>query len=311
MHARPPPTCPRCGYDQSDAVKTWTDRCPLTGVCTECGAELEWSEVCRVHPGTLWWYAEHAPNRRALLWRTPLTLLMLIDPRRFWARVCGDLDRSTVKLVWFIAVTFVYAHLAVSVLVWIARASSHSHFTVTTMHNLEHPSAHTLAALLYDAVSALIAPFMHLYGSVYSPSLSFSSLLENSYVIPLIVGVVLYSSVVWSVVLAGARALEGENRGTNGQLRRSITLSVAGIAVLTEILRALLFIGAHYYTVNETLWFPAIWILVPFSALIWNQLYWCSFAARCLRLEMKIQVMIVGIVVSIGAPLAVSIMMFF
>ena len=114
MHARPPPTCPRCGYDQSDAVKTWTDRCPLTGVCAECGAELEWSEVCRVHPGTLWWYAEHAPNRRALLWRTPLTLLMLIDPGRFWARVRGDLERRTPALIWFVLLASVYTYMCSS-----------------------------------------------------------------------------------------------------------------------------------------------------------------------------------------------------
>lgn len=36
------PTCPKCGYDLSGAVRSWTDRCPTKGVCSECGLEFNW-----------------------------------------------------------------------------------------------------------------------------------------------------------------------------------------------------------------------------------------------------------------------------
>src|SRR4051812_42242580 len=36
-----PPMCPRCGYDLSGAIATWTETCPLNGLCTECGLTFE------------------------------------------------------------------------------------------------------------------------------------------------------------------------------------------------------------------------------------------------------------------------------
>jgi hypothetical protein len=45
------PACPRCGYDQSGAVRSWEraspPACPLEGTCPECGLGLEWRLVFR------------------------------------------------------------------------------------------------------------------------------------------------------------------------------------------------------------------------------------------------------------------------
>jgi hypothetical protein len=35
------PSCPRCGYDLSGAVASWTDTCPLKTTCSECGLLFE------------------------------------------------------------------------------------------------------------------------------------------------------------------------------------------------------------------------------------------------------------------------------
>jgi hypothetical protein len=51
--------CPRCGYDLSGAVATWADRCPVEGLCSECGLGFRWSDVLgpeRLAPG---WSSEH------------------------------------------------------------------------------------------------------------------------------------------------------------------------------------------------------------------------------------------------------------
>jgi hypothetical protein len=37
--------CPRCGYDLSGTVATWSDACPVDGRCTECGLGLAWGDV--------------------------------------------------------------------------------------------------------------------------------------------------------------------------------------------------------------------------------------------------------------------------
>ena len=39
--------CPRCGYDLSGEIATWTEACPVRGLCTECGLEFAWGEGIR------------------------------------------------------------------------------------------------------------------------------------------------------------------------------------------------------------------------------------------------------------------------
>jgi hypothetical protein len=61
------PRCPRCGYDVSVAVEQWPrDRCPVDGLCTECGLEFAWGEVLSPERRAPWWFIEHQRG----LWRT-------------------------------------------------------------------------------------------------------------------------------------------------------------------------------------------------------------------------------------------------
>lgn len=94
-------SCPRCGYDLAGAVASWEDKCPVKGVCSECGLEFDWPEVMnrgRLPPR---WSIEHATIRGptslaiaalraagislapARLWRT-LKMEHPIIARRLW-----------------------------------------------------------------------------------------------------------------------------------------------------------------------------------------------------------------------------------
>ena len=79
------PTCPRCGYDLSGVAKTWTDRCPLRGTCSECGLEYQWADVLRPDRQRLPGYFEHARGLAPVCFFR--TLLWSIRPKRFWQRV--------------------------------------------------------------------------------------------------------------------------------------------------------------------------------------------------------------------------------
>lgn len=52
------PACPRCGYDQSGLVMTWSASCPMSGTCSECGLEFQWRDVLKPRPFPAWSY-EH------------------------------------------------------------------------------------------------------------------------------------------------------------------------------------------------------------------------------------------------------------
>lgn len=81
------PCCPRCGYDQRGLITTWTDTCPVIGLCSECGYTFAWSDVMRPDRQRLPGFFEHTkgfwPTLRGA-WRT---LAWVIVPPVFWLKV--------------------------------------------------------------------------------------------------------------------------------------------------------------------------------------------------------------------------------
>ena len=78
--------CPRCDYDLSGPVATWTEQCPMEGVCSECGLEFQWADLLNPGRQKLSWLYEHARrwwNLRAA-WSTAIRALI---PWSFWRRV--------------------------------------------------------------------------------------------------------------------------------------------------------------------------------------------------------------------------------
>lgn len=83
------PACPRCGYDLSGLVASWTDECPLRERCSECGQEFESARVMRPERYQVRWLFEHAPDKSFGLGRAWMTWRRLWRPSRFWARDGG------------------------------------------------------------------------------------------------------------------------------------------------------------------------------------------------------------------------------
>jgi hypothetical protein len=87
--------CPRCGYDLRGLVATWTDSCPLEGVCSECGLDLRWAEVLVPDKFEPRWCVEFAPRRRSILRAAWRTLLRSFRPWSFWGRL-----RMSLRIRW-------------------------------------------------------------------------------------------------------------------------------------------------------------------------------------------------------------------
>jgi hypothetical protein len=79
--------CPRCGYDLRGMVATWEDRCPLEGVCSECGLSLRWGEVLMPEKFEPPWCVEFTPRRRGIPRASVATVLRSVRPWAFWRRV--------------------------------------------------------------------------------------------------------------------------------------------------------------------------------------------------------------------------------
>jgi len=76
--------CPRCGYGLRGIVESWSDACPLTGVCSECGLKIKWKELLNPRRAVPRWSVEYAQ-----WWGIPIAaiktlLVMFFRPRKFW-----------------------------------------------------------------------------------------------------------------------------------------------------------------------------------------------------------------------------------
>lgn len=79
--------CPRCGYDQRGVLATWAESCPLQGVCSECGLDLEWSRVLQPEKYELQWCVEFVRRTSAMPRACVTTWLRSWLPWRFWSRI--------------------------------------------------------------------------------------------------------------------------------------------------------------------------------------------------------------------------------
>jgi hypothetical protein len=107
--------CPKCGYDQSGIIDSWTDHCPLDGRCAECGLEFEWSIVMDPSREDLFWYSEHGRTMRSAVLRTPTTVAMMLLPYRFWHGVTVLADVRLKALAAWAFVLLLSMHLLTSI----------------------------------------------------------------------------------------------------------------------------------------------------------------------------------------------------
>ena len=104
------PTCPRCGYDQSGEVATWTDRCPLGGRCPECGTPFRWPDLFDPARQEIGWLVEHAASLRQRARRTIPTLARMALPWVFWARVGVHAATRPRSIVLWLVLLFAALH---------------------------------------------------------------------------------------------------------------------------------------------------------------------------------------------------------
>lgn len=116
------PHCPRCGYDQSGEVSTWTDRCPTRGTCPECGTRFDWADLFNPSRQDILWLIDHARGLSDARRRTPRTLYRMAWPPAFWR---GVPVTARVR-PWVLAVWCLILLLALHALTTAANYSAHS-----------------------------------------------------------------------------------------------------------------------------------------------------------------------------------------
>lgn len=106
------PICPRCGYDLTGIVATWTDSCPVQGVCSECGLTFDWCEIQNPNLRVPGWFLENKYLDPRRTWVT--TVLRALVPWHFWTDVRLSFPIRRCRLVLHVLAIFLIAHLLIA-----------------------------------------------------------------------------------------------------------------------------------------------------------------------------------------------------
>ena len=271
------PTCPRCGYDQSGAVGTWAECCPIHGNCPECGTRFHWSDLYNPSRQDIPWMVEHARGMTDAGWRTPKMLARLVWPPGFWGGV-GVLVRvrPLILLLWCLALSALL-HLAIGVVLY------QTQFSRT---RLWYPPASGVT----DAEIGADAAWVSLVGGVIETGVPYRGL-RSFWANFLSVDVLGFSTPMWSVAILGFTLIWIIIMLVVPVTRRAAKLRVAHIAragILSVFASVLVIELARCVMAAHLLWrgsllLPAIgWSVRSASGLLflWTVWWWRTAAKR-------------------------------
>lgn len=153
-----PVPCPRCGYDQQGTVMHWSESCPLTGTCTECGLEFTWGPVLAPEKYEPAWCVEFARNASGVPKRVVTTAVVSLCPWVLWKRL-----RMSDRIHWGRLAVYVLILLAPMLGVYLAEQTAVA-LRVRQIIEQEHAAAvrynQQHLAMLQNMQAAQASPFL-------------------------------------------------------------------------------------------------------------------------------------------------------
>jgi len=317
----PPPTpiCPKCGYDQSGTIATWTDRCPLQGTCPECGYILSWPDVAnpsRIHHR---WFVEHATSKRQLLRRTLPTLWFLLLPNRYWHRVTMESPRSIKRYFLSLTLLMLFLHSFTTAALFASNFAYHYQTNATInqrLSTLPVAQQQQFARLLTDVSSSdYLIPII---GESFLVPLIFRDNFSEG-IASGIFGVALVClgiSIMWMLLYCAFPVTRKITKLRMVHVSRAMI--VAGFAPMLVIEFARLLEAVHYASIYSNfmtqismLIYPMIFIGV-LSMLVWTQWFWIAATKIGWQIKAKWwELVLVTTASFLGMPIAGLIMLAF
>ena len=106
------PVCPRCGYDLSGITGSWTDSCPIHGICSECGLDFAWRDLLNPALAFPPWSFEHWRRLSPFKWCA--TNRRTWNPFRFFRIMRIEFPVAAGRLVLSIIAVLFLTHLTIA-----------------------------------------------------------------------------------------------------------------------------------------------------------------------------------------------------
>lgn len=276
--SRETPICPKCGYDQSGFISTWESRCPLEGRCPECGLDFAWADVMDPSRVSLAWYSEHAFRIWAMVSRTIPTLMKLLWPPRFWAKV-GILTtvRLRVLALWVCFVSLLM-HLIASIPMGIGLYHEVDSFRYASFMDLVNSGG--MKAVLQTVINGLGWPFVHCQ---YTPGGGFDwyvFIWRHGYGGGSVAWASFFFGAValWSIVLLLVPVTRRIAKIRKAHVGRAMILGLLPMVAGFELAR--ISEGLVYWNQQWGMWVVGIFIPLLLLTGLWHLVFWTSAIRR-------------------------------
>ncbi len=262
-----PTPCPRCGYDQSGVIDSWTHSCPLQGTCSECGLAFRWVELLRPELFLIPWLFEHARGR--LPYRFYASAARSLLPWRFWSTLALPHALRPRRLLAFLVLLFLLAYL------WACFVAAGANAMLADAGRAWHPDGAYVGSFFEAALwGAALAPIWHTITWH-----SGSAILPAS--IPLLW--VLLMTLSYFLLIESL----GKARVRPIHLLRALAYCMPATLLVWGHALTLVFQNAFWWT-SPNLLARAVMDSTSFTGYLWvawSFLYWHSFTSRYLRLD--------------------------
>ncbi|MCC6677127.1 MAG: hypothetical protein IT436_08280 [Phycisphaerales bacterium] len=294
--------CPHCAYDLSGQVASWTDQCPLTGRCPECGLGFDWRDQLNPAYPVASRLFEHAQRRQLLAgaW----TWLLTFRPSALFSQL-----RIEHQIVWRRLIPFALCGLVVNYLLFAA-----ARLTVWATAELLWGNGFLTNPNRPAAMGGVLWP-------VHEPD--FTQWYYQRHTTTAWIAVAVLTALAMPLAFHALRFTLPGAQARSSHLCRIALYSAIGLpAVLLcwngwveilQVLRALSYkIDTSYSAARDLRWRNVFkWTrehqLVIFAPLFltWVLLFWSTAASRYLRLDKPLRTTAAILVLSITASLAV------
>ncbi|MFG0245133.1 MAG: hypothetical protein ACF8MF_03660 [Phycisphaerales bacterium JB052] len=274
----PIPICPKCGYDQSGAIATWEDRCPIEDTCPECGLGFAWRDVFDPVRNDRHWYTEHAQSIWGIIARTPGTLMRLVWPWCYWRSVGVEARISLRALSVWLIVLGLGLHFVISIPYGMGTWHDQARFYGSLSNLYQNAGIKGLSKVLIDGIGW---PFVQTHIDYRGPSYIFEFPMMNTVVArqafsPLLP--LFGMTLVWALIMLLVPTTRRHARIRAAHVYRAALVSVVALLLAFELQR--LTIGLDLWTATPPM-ISNIWarrfgeVVVPLLGL-WVLLFWGS-----------------------------------
>lgn len=279
----PTPICPKCGYDQSGEIATWSTQCPIEGTCPECGYQLHWPDIVNPARIKLPWFIEHAKSKRQLITRTLPTLWILLIPNRYWRRVTMESPRSIKTYLLWLTLVNLFLHLLTTAALFASNFFYHFQLNASInqrMSTFPQGQQQQFATLITDLQSSeYLIPIIG--ESLLTPMIFRGNFTEG--IASALFGVALISmgiSLMWLILYSAFPVTRKRTQLRMVHINRATV--VAGLTPLIAIQLARLLEAVHFAGIYSSIMSQVSLMVVPLTVIciiamfVWTQWFWIA-----------------------------------